>query len=57
MTPVRLEPAPPGLESSTLPLCSLSDARVGIGAPGNQGDKKIFFQHGHVAYQIEGDNE
>ena len=42
VTPVRLEPAAPGLESSTLPLHSLSDAREGLGAPGNQGDKKYF---------------
>ena len=30
---------------------------VGLGAPGYPGSKKkYFFQHGHVAYQIDGDN-
>ena len=30
---------------------------VGLGAPGYPGSKKIFFfQHGHVAYQIDVDN-
>ena len=27
------------------------------GAGGAQGVKKIFFKHGHVAYQIDGDDE
>ena len=29
---------------------------VGLVAPGYPGVKKIIFQHGHVAYQIYGDN-
>ena len=32
--------------------------RVGLGAPGYPGGQKIiFFQHCHVAYQIDGANE
>ena len=31
---------------------------VGLGAPGYPGGQKIiFFQHGHVAYQYDGGNE
>ena len=31
---------------------------VGLWAPGYPGGQTIiFFQHGHVAYQIDGDNE
>ena len=44
---------PIGLESSTLPLRSLSDVRGGAWG----WVKNYFFIHGHVAYQIEGDNE
>ena len=28
-----------------------------VGLRGAQGVKKIFFKHGHVAYQIDGDHE
>ena len=53
-----LNPQPLGLESSTLPLRSLSDARGGAWGSGvPRGSKNYFFQHGHVAYQIDGDNE
>ena len=30
---------------------------VGLGAPGYPGGQKKIFQHGHVAYQIDGDKE
>ena len=40
-------------------LCSLGHAPGvglwGAGRPGGQ--KKVFFKHGHVAYQIDGDDE
>ena len=29
----------------------------GVGLWGPGGSKNIFFKHGHVAYQIEGDDE
>ena len=45
------------LNSSALQLRSLSDARVGLGALGYPGGQYYFFQHGHVAYQMDGDNE
>ena len=40
-------------------FCSLGHApRVGLwGARGAKGVKKIFFKHGHVVYQIDGDDE
>ena len=40
-------------------FCRLGHAPgVGLrGAGGAQGVKKIFFKHGHVAYQIDGDDE
>ena len=39
-------------------LRSLSDARGGAWGSGvPRGSKDYFFQHGHVAYQIDGDNE
>ena len=47
-----------GLELSTLPLRSVSDARGGAWGSGvPRGSKKNFFQYGHVAYQIDRDNE
>ena len=41
------------------PFCHLDHAPgVGLwGAGGAQGVKKIFFKHGQVAYQINGDDE
>ena len=30
---------------------------VGLGAPGYPGGQKLFFQHGYVTYQIDGDNK
>ena len=40
-------------------FCSLGHAPgVGLwGAGGAQGVKKFFFKHGHVVYQIDGDDE
>ena len=40
-------------------FCPLGHAPgVGLwGAGGAQGIKKIFFKHGHVVYQIDGDDE
>ena len=40
-------------------LCPLGHAPgVGLGgAGGAQGVKKIIFKHGHVVYQIDGDDE
>ena len=40
-------------------FCRLGHAAgVGLwGTGGAQGVKKIFFKHGHVAYQIDGDDE
>ena len=36
-------------------FCRLGHAPLGAG--GAQGVKHIFFKHGHVAYQIDGDDE
>ena len=57
VTLVRLEPAPPVLSQALYHCPPFLTLGWGLGLRGNQGDKKIFFQHGHVAYQIDRDNE
>ena len=37
-------------------FCPLGHA-PGVGLWGTRGSKKIFFKHGHVVYQIDGDDE
>ena len=37
-------------------FCPLGHA-PGVGTGGTRGVKQFFFKHGHVAYQIDGDDE